>query len=166
MENTDYQQTDHTGQTSNLFNEQEFFENASIGQRFLNFLIDNLFMNYVLSLASGYVVGMVLAYTFPEFMQDIINEGDSGWKYWMLVLILSYFNYLIYYTICEKAFKGYTLGKLITGTRAIRIDGAELTVRDALLRSLTRIVPFEILSALGARPWHDSWTETRVIKSR
>jgi uncharacterized RDD family membrane protein YckC len=36
-------------------------------------------------------------------------------------------NYLVYYTLCEKLFRGQTLGKLITGTRAIRTDGEKLT---------------------------------------
>ena len=169
MENSEYtvpEQPDNTNAATDLFDEQELYVNATLGQRFLNFLLDNLFMNYVLSLASGYAFGFVMAYLFPEFMQDVINDGESGLKYWLLVFMLSYFNYIIYYTICEKAFRGYTLGKLITGTRAIRIDGAELTFKDALLRSLSRLVPFEVLSALGARPWHDSWTDTRVIKSR
>ena len=147
MENSEYtvpEQPDNITAATDLFDQQELYVNATLGQRFLNFLLDNLFMNYVLSLASGYAFGFVMAYLFPEFMQDVINDGESGLKYWLLVFMLSYFNYIIYYTICEKAFRGYTLGKLITGTRAIRIDGAELTFKDALLRSLSRIVPFEV----------------------
>ena len=66
----------------------------------------------------------------------------------------------------EKLFKGYTVGKLITGTRAIREDGKELTFKNAILRSLSRMVPFEPFSAFGGSPWHDRWTKTRVIKSR
>jgi len=67
--------------------------------------------------------------------------------------------------VCEKAFKGRTLGKVISGTRAIRNDGGELTLKDALLRSLSRLVPFEVFSGFGT-PWHDSWTNTQVIKAR
>jgi uncharacterized RDD family membrane protein YckC len=75
-------------------------------------------------------------------------------------------NYLFYYTLCEKLFRGYTLGKFITGTRAIREDDEELTFKDALLRSLCRIVPLEVLSALAGFPWHDRWTKTKVVKTR
>jgi uncharacterized RDD family membrane protein YckC len=81
-------------------------------------------------------------------------------------VILAYFNYIIYYTFCEKLFRGYTLGKLVTGTRAIRTDGQELTFRDTILRTLSRIVPFEVFSGFGGHPWHDEWTKTMVIKSR
>ncbi|ODT91451.1 MAG: hypothetical protein ABS85_12565 [Sphingobacteriales bacterium SCN 48-20] len=76
-------------------------------------------------------------------------------------------SYLLYYSICEKVFKGYTLGKLLSGTRAIRADGGELTFKDAFLRSLSRLVPFEQFSIWsGNGLWHDSWTKTRVIKAR
>jgi uncharacterized RDD family membrane protein YckC len=84
----------------------------------------------------------------------------------LILYLVGILNYLLYYTFCEKVFKGYTLGKLITGTRAIRDDGNELTFKDAILRSLSRLVPFEALSAFGYSPWHDSWTKTTVIKSR
>ena len=72
-------------------------------------------------------------------------------------------NYLVYYTLCEKLFRGQTLGKLITGTKSLRTDGEELTFKDALLRSLCRLVPFEVFSGFGV-PWHDSWTNTMVVK--
>ncbi|MBK6634385.1 MAG: hypothetical protein IPG38_08770 [Chitinophagaceae bacterium] len=55
---------------------------------------------------------------------------------------------------------------MVTGTRAIRQDGNELTFKDALLRSLCRLVPFEVFSGFNILTWHDSWTETMVIKAR
>ncbi len=66
-----------------------------------------------------------------------------------MAYILVLLNYLLYYTVCEKAFKGYTLGKLVSGTRAIRDDGGELTLKDAFLRSASRLVPLEFLSGFG-----------------
>lgn len=149
----------------NLFDNDIQYTEASLGQRFLNWLIDNLFMRFALSYASGYAVGYLLLAIAPDFLMEIAY-GERGWRFWTLAYIVGVFNYVVYYTICEKAFKGYTLGKLLTGTRAIRNDGGELTFKDAILRSLSRIVPFEVLSAFGSRPWHDSWTDTIVIKSR
>ena len=122
-------------------------------------------MQYGLSYVTGTIVGYMLATLFPEYTARIVyNQTTAD------LLVIGYavaiFNYLVYYTICEKAFKGYTLGKLISGTRAIREDGKELTFKDALLRSLSRLVPFEIFSVFGDRPWHDAWTKTMVIKAR
>jgi uncharacterized RDD family membrane protein YckC len=155
-----------SSELSNQLFELDQYTDATTGQRFLNFLIDNLFMRFVVTYASGYLLGYLLAYTAPDFMQSLIDEGESGARFWILSFTIAYFNYLVYYTFCEKVFKGYTLGKLITGTKAIRNDGSELTFKDAILRSLSRIVPFEAFSALGGRPWHDTWTKTRVVKSR
>lgn len=144
------------------------YTQASQGQRFFNLLIDVLFMRFVLSLATGYVFGYILLAIAPDFLTQVAYEieGTRGWRYYLLSLLLGYFNFLIYYSFCERAFKGYTLGKLITGTRAIRDDGQELTFKDAILRTLSRLVPFEIFSGFADRPWHDSWTRTTVVKNR
>ena len=164
MEETNYTQPAESGLSEQLISEIHLVP-ASTGQRFLNYLIDNLLLQFGLSMLTGMAVGMLLGLFFPDYMLELSQRSDP-----FALLPLSYLivivNYLIYYTICEKAFKGYTLGKLITGTRAIREDGNELTFKDALLRSLSRLVPFEAFSAFGGYPWHDSWTKTKVIKSR
>jgi len=141
------------------------YQKASMGQRFLNFVIDNLFMRYALSYLTGSIVGFFLGYLFPEYASRIIYDKTSI-DFFLILYIVGILNYILYYTFCEKVFKGYTLGKLITGTRAIRSTGEELTFKDAILRSLSRLVPFEAFSAFGDSPWHDSWTKTTVIKSR
>jgi uncharacterized RDD family membrane protein YckC len=170
MENNQGQ--DNTQNESNqlseeLFELQDNFIDATLGQRFLNWLIDNLLMQYGLGYLTGTLVGYLLAAFFPEYIMRIIERGgENSFDLIFIGYLIAIFNYLIYYTICEKAFKGYTLGKLITGTRAIRTDGSELSFKDAILRTVSRIVPFEALSAFGRKPWHDSWTNTRVIKSR
>ena len=138
---------------------------ATQGQRFLNWLVDNLLMRFGLSYLSGTVVGFLMAKFFPEYTYRVVYSEDKS-DLLLIGIIIVIFNYLFYYTFCEKVFKGYTLGKLISGTRAIRDDGKELTFRDAFLRTLSRLVPFEPFSALGYRPWHDSWTNTSVVKAR
>ena len=138
------------------------YEHATQGQRFLNFLIDNIVMRFTITYITAYAIGFILAYLFPEFMRDFIDNKNT-----MRTLLITYlvgiFNYLIYYALLEKLLKGKTIGKFITGTRAIRTDGEELTFKDALLRSLCRLVPFEAFSGFGLL-WHDSWTNTMVVK--
>jgi uncharacterized RDD family membrane protein YckC len=150
---------------------QEVYDNPYIQynpadkmQRFVNLLIDNLFLRFGLSYVTGYAVVMILMEIAPDFLY----EATAGFSFEFLLLsyLMGVVNYIVYYTLSEKLFKGYTLGKLITGTRAIREDGGELTFKDALLRSLSRIVPFEAFSGLGDVPWHDRWTKTMVIKAR
>ncbi len=137
-------------------------------QRFVNWLIDNLLMRFGLSYLSGTAVGMILGAVAPDFLYSMLDSesGGPGWGLYVLGYMVSILNYLVYYTLCEKLFKGYTLGKVITGTRAIRQDGGELTFKDAFLRSASRLVPFELFSGFSTLTWHDSWTNTMVIKSR
>ena len=150
-----------------LFSEDELFQyrEASIGQRFLNYLIDSLVMQYGLAFITGFGVASIWAAVDAESAYSLFSETESG-----MFLLFSYglalFNHFVYYSFCEKVFKGYTLGKLITGTRAIRNDGNALTLKDAVVRSLSRMVPFEAFSAFGGNPWHDRWTNTMVIKTR
>lgn len=148
-----------------LFTEEDLnqYQEASTGQRFLNLLIDVLLMRYVISWGVGFMLGMILAAFFPEFLEAI---PDEGFEYYLTSYLISVFTVVIYYTFCEKLFNGYTLGKLITGTRAVRENGDGLRFKDALLRSLCRVVPFEWFSGFGYRPWHDSWTRTIVVKTR
>lgn len=159
----------HPPQEESIFSDELHnlvqYEQATQGQRALNFIIDNLLMRFGLSYITGTAVGYLLGSAFPEYMLRIL-ENENSFDLLMIGYLIAIFNYLIYYTICEKAFKGYTLGKLITGTRAIRHDGSELTFKDAFLRSLSRLVPFEPLSGFGQNPWHDSWTKTTVVKAR
>lgn len=161
---------ENTGQ-QDLLSEDAFiddhFEYATQGQRFLNLVIDNLLMRYGLSYLTGMAMGSLLAIVAPDFLNDLAYN-DSNWSGGILILslLIGYLNYIVYYTLCEKLLKGYTLGKLITGTRAIRQDGGELTFRNALLRSLSRCVPFEVFSGFNTLTWHDSWTDTKVIKAR
>jgi uncharacterized RDD family membrane protein YckC len=167
MEETNYSQPTDSGLSDDLISDIQLVP-AGTGQRFLNFLIDNILMQFGLSILTGIAVGVILALLFPDYMLRLTENPDTSTNFdWFIIsYAVGIVNYLLYYTICEKAFKGYTLGKLITGTRAIRDDGGELTFKDAFLRSLSRLVPFEVFSGFGGYPWHDSWTRTMVVKSR
>ncbi len=143
-----------------------FFEytKATQGQRFLNFLIDNVFIRLALNYTTGIVIGKILWVVAPNFMFYLARDSNtSGLLIFSFIIVIV--SYLIYYTLCEKIFKGMTLGKLITRTRAVKYNGEELSFRDAFLRSACRLIPFEVLSGFG-EPWHDSITNTMVIQTR
>ena len=149
---------------TDLFEEGEFVEytEASKGQRFINYLLDYLVMYFGIAYATTYLLLQVLLATSPETAYDLFGGGNVLASY-----IIAIANHLLYYTICEKVFRGHTLGKLVTGTRVIREDGEELTFKDAFLRTLSRLVPFEAFSIwFGEGMWHDTWTKTKVIKTR
>ena len=129
---------------------------ATVGQRFLNYIID-IFFFYVILIALAAIAGLVLGSVIGE------NETLFGMSL-MLQYLLIYTVLVATYTFFEAVAKGRTIGKMVTKTRAVRSDGTPLTFNDALKRSLVRIIPFEPLSAFGGHPWHDNWTNTKVIK--
>lgn len=141
-----------------------FFEynKASQGQRFLNFLIDNVIIRIALTYVTGLGLGYFLAFMTPGFAATLSENSTSLYLISLMVVLL---DYLFYYTLFESIFKGKTLGKLITGTKAVSLDGEDLSFKKAFLRSACRMIPLEAFSGFGT-PWHDSFTDTMVIKSR
>ena len=131
---------------------------ASPGQRFLNYLIDVIIF-YVIIVV--FLAG--LFYSSGETYKSISTPSRSLLERLVYVIL-----FVIFYTLCEIIFNGRTIGKFITGTKAVNEDGTEIESKTIFLRSLSRIVPFEPFSALGnpSRPWHDKWTRTYVIDIR
>ncbi|HEY6975392.1 MAG TPA: RDD family protein [Chitinophagaceae bacterium] len=126
---------------------------ASQTQRFFNYLIDSLIFYGVM-----YGTTTILLIVF------YLTVGGPGESSFQIVLILvSYIFYILFYTFCEGASRGKSVGKLITRTKVVREDESEITWKDAFTRSLCRIVPFEPFSAFGGFPWHDQWSHTKVI---
>ena len=123
------------------------YEPVSTGKRFANYLIDIVIF---------YLLAILIVILFGPTVYESGNISS--------IYIVTYIVFLAYYTILEGATKGKTIGKMITGCRAVKEDGSDITWTDALLRSLSRIVPFEPFSALGGQPWHDRWTKTLVVK--
>jgi uncharacterized RDD family membrane protein YckC len=151
-------------QESDLFQDHVQHTTASQGQRFLNWLIDNILLRLLVTYVTGEMFVRFLFSMAPEYTYRVFSE--DGIEAFFVSYLFIIFHYVFYYTICETAFKGRTLGKLITGTRAVRDNGEDISFKDALLRSLSRMVPFEVFSGFGSKPWHDSWTKTTVIKAR
>lgn len=142
---------------SDLFQEfNDSYEYASRGKRFANYLID-LVMYYILFFTITFIMGMAA----PELVQNLESDISAT-----LIIYLIAFSLMVgYYTLFEAYANGRTIGKMMTGTRAIKLDGTKLTPKDALLRSLSRLVPFEVFSGFGV-PWHDSWTNTTVVENK
>jgi len=151
-----------------LFTEEDIllqYEEASKGQRLLNLIIDTLLLRYGLAYVFGMAIGYLLYAISESLYMAVFFNGDKIMSY-LVMYAIGAFMYTVYYSFCEKVFNGVTLGKLITGTKALRADGQALTFKDALLRSVSRVVPFEAFSALWGEPWHDTWTNTIVVKTR
>jgi uncharacterized RDD family membrane protein YckC len=135
---------------------------VSPGLRFVNYLID-----IIAFYAISFIVGIVFAVVIATAAYNYNDGGSTNAGYMQIYLLLVWILIIVaYYTLFEFFAKGRTLGKMVTGTVAVREDGSNLTFKDAFLRTLCRFIPFEVFSAFGYRPWHDTFTRTMVIKRR
>lgn len=124
------------------------------------------FFNWILDYIAILCVFMVLMIVAVIAGGDAVVQWIDGMGFWQQQL-LGFGALIGYYTVMEGMF-GLTFGKLITRTRVVDEQGASPTWRQALLRSLARMIPFEPFSLLFsedgvARGWHDRWPRTRVV---
>ena len=113
-------------------------------------------------------IGMVILVVILMVLQSIIMGEESLATIekipdFLLGIILIF----IYYLPLEAA-TGRTLGKLVTGTKVVNARGMKVGFTDIMMRTLSRMVPFEPLSVFRSskRCWHDSWSKSYVVKCR
>jgi uncharacterized RDD family membrane protein YckC len=135
-------------------------EYASTTQRFINHIIDTILF-YVVIYGMGMMIGILFVATGRTF-------GSSGYNTFtgnkVLDYLVVYAVYILFYTFSEGASHRRFVGKLITRTKVVRGDESEISWKDAFIRSLCHLVPFEPFSAFGGYPWHDKWSHTKVIR--
>ena len=125
--------------------ENVFFELAPQSARIANLVIDTF----------AYTMLMILILTLSEAF-DFQIKG-----YWGL------FFGPVYYFICEYNFKGKTVGKYFTKTRAVELNGEDLTVKSVVLRTLVRSIVVSTVFPLFFcfnNILHDTWSNTAVVK--
>lgn len=130
-------------------------EPATVGQRFLNYVIDIIVL---------YVVMFTLATIFLLGKYAMNQEYDPYFEMWLTLFLV--LVSLVYYVFCEGASRGRSVGKLITRTKVVRDDESEITWKDAVIRTLCRLIPFEPFTAFGGYPLHDKLSHTKVIRIR
>jgi len=150
---------DQLTETTDIFTTEDQLVHASTGKRFLNYIID-VILFYILAA----VVGVLLYLASPGSLDDI--DDSPGFN--LIDRLITLVCYAIYMGLVEAIFKGKSLGKLITGTRAVMPDGTPVGWSKAFARGFSRAVPFCAFSAFGdpCYPWQDRWTDTLVIDEK
>ena len=129
---------------------------ASTGKRFANYIID-IVVFYLFLI----IVAIIIAVISPGLL-DFLDSEELGFK--LLDRLISLIIYGLFMGVIEGLTKGRSLGKLITGTKAVnQHDGSRITFGKAMMRGFCRMVPFNPFSGLSGYPWHDKWTDTYVI---
>jgi len=142
-----------------LLDLEDSYVRAKGGKRFANYIIDIIAFYLVLV-----CIGIIWALISPDTLNAIVDSDNSVFADRILGLVL----YVFFMFGQETLFKGRSIGKMLTGTRAVNLDGTPINSTKAMLRALSRAVPFCAFSALGSpcNPWQDRWTDTVVIDVR
>ena len=125
---------------------------SSSGIRFINFVIDFVVF-VILSLAGTLVLDSI----FTTSSKEILLTVGYGM---ILIIFLIYYGFSEYYT--QK-----TLGKYVTKTQVVRVDGSKPNASEIAIRTLCRLIPFDRLSYLiSQNGFHDRFSNTRVVKQK
>lgn len=121
---------------------------ASLGKRFGHNVIDTMLILIP-------YLGYEIMYN-PSFL-----NSDSNSMFDPVQMIIQF----LYFFIAESTLNGKSLGKFVTKTKVVGLEGYPPTTNNYLIRTLVRFVPFDALSFLfnGSTGWHDKWSDTMVI---
>ncbi len=126
--------------------------------RFGHFMLDRIFF-YIFLLVLGVVGGV---FTLLIGASEFWTSGSSS-------IILNLLTYLVlypgYYIIFEFGLQS-SPGKLILGRIVVNEYGEKPTFMQIVGRSYARVVPFEVFSCLSQVGWHDTWSNTYVIRKK
>jgi uncharacterized RDD family membrane protein YckC len=117
--------------------------------RLLNFIIDSF---------AFLIVFLILAYIFGLFFNTdnplIIKTAG------FILLIVAFLGYYIFMEYNYQK----TIGKIITKTKVVRIDGEKARLGDIITRTFCRLIPFDRLSYIfTTNGLHDRLSFTTVI---
>ena len=127
------------------------------GKRFANYLIDLI--------AARYFLFIFLALAMPHSLKWVSRFTGRGLPLQLAWESIVYLLYAPLMGIVEWITGGRSLGKYLTGTRAVNRDGSRTNLKTSMVRNLIRLVPFEPLSIFNSKnsPLHDRWSQTRVV---
>ncbi len=125
---------------------------ASRSRRFGTLLIDYLGM-----IAMFVVAAVAIMLMFGEAGNAFLERTPDA----LIGLPLQLGYYLLF-----EGLWGRTPGKFIMGTLVVTATGLRPRFMQVFKRTLCRFIPFEPLSFFGQRGWHDSISDTRVVRMR
>ncbi|WP_414000012.1 RDD family protein [Flavobacterium sp. W1B] len=132
---------------------------ASKSQRFLNLIIDLLII-YVIQITIGTTINII-----GDLTQ---SYAASNWLKSLSLIENFFFGLLIlffYYGLTEMYFSR-TFAKYFTKTIVVKHNGSRPNMKSIVIRTLSRLIPFEAFSFLlgNSRGWHDTLSVTYVVK--
>jgi len=141
--------------------EKEEIENAnsnivSSGVRFINFLIDT-----TVCFIGAFVLGLI-----PVLIFDVADVGVEQGLIPILFNLFLLITYIAYYIIMENKYHK-TIGKFVTKTKVVKMNGDAPTKSDITTRTFCRLIPFDRVSFFFTKNGiHDFLSKTKVVKDK
>ena len=108
-------------------------------------------LGYLIDVACGIALGILFVSNLSPSEQAEVGP---------IFLLVTPF----YFTFFPEAVFGRSLGKLLTGTKVVRLRGGKPGWGWSFVRMLLRFIPLEFLSMKKGIMWHDKFSGTRVVK--
>ena len=122
------------------------------GIRFVNFLIDFIVW-LILAFIISFIIGLLIPVTAES--QGILT---------LFVYVLFFGTFITYYAILEIKFQK-TVGKFVTKTKVVKMNGEKPENGDIITRTFCRLIPFDRISFLFVKNGiHDYLSKTKVVK--
>lgn len=138
---------------------------AGLGERLLAQLIDS----FILLVLSSLVIALYLTFGIGEGdFEELLQDG-------VVISLLQIATSALYYIYFLTRHNGQTPGKAALGIRIVKLNGAQLTAWDAILRNIIGYYLSGLFFVLGylwalwderRQGWHDKLAGTVVIKAR
>ena len=135
-------------------NDKKYTTSKTVGSgiRFSNFFIDS-------------IAWMILT-AIVFFLIGLISETFTQRELTLISYVLIFAVFIAYYAIMEIKFQK-TVGKFITNTKVVNIDGSKPQNSDIIMRTFCRLIPFDRISFLFVKNGiHDFLSKTTVIKDK
>lgn len=115
------------------------YEIAGIGSRFIAALVDTAFLAGLQVVVFG-----LAALLIPPLLGDSNGEPGALASSWLLGIfgLLSFGLLWGYYIFFEMIWNGQSPGKRLVRLRVVRADGTPITLNEAVIRNLVRLVDF------------------------
>lgn len=120
--------------------------------------IGHYILDYIALQGISLLVNQAFAFTNPE----TATTQDEMFSLQLKLAGLSLLYNFAYYAGFEGFF-GSTPGKMLLGRVVIDEFGERPDFPRVMLRTIIRWVPFEPISCLWPRGWHDQWSKTFVV---
>jgi uncharacterized RDD family membrane protein YckC len=132
---------------------------ASYSQRFLNLIIDTFIQLVLFFLSLVFLIAIMELNGNKNFPNYFVKNQIAQYTF-VTCISLVYYNF--FEILCAR-----TIGKFITQTIVVNLNGERPNHETILIRSLCRMIPFNALSFLGIIPrgWHDSISKTYVVRT-